>query len=81
MNIRLQWYFWGGIRILNLDDAVADQSQGFGTAWPSSAPATRHLVTVLVKTETWCPQLSLWLTRSPSLSPFAPSRCLACHGR
>jgi len=53
---------------LNLDDAVADRSQGFGAAWPSGAPATRHLATVLVKTETWRPQLSLWLTRSPSLS-------------
>ena len=55
MNIRLQWYFWGGIRILNLDDVVADRSQGFGAAWPSGAPAARHLATVLVKTETWCP--------------------------
>ena len=52
MNIRLQWYFWGGIRILNLDDAVADRSQGFGAAWPYGAPAARHLTTVLVKTET-----------------------------
>ena len=52
MNIRLQWYFWGGIRILNLDDVVADRSQGFGAAWPSGAPAARHLTTVLVKTET-----------------------------
>jgi len=81
MNIRLQWYFWGGIRILNLDDVVADRSQGFGAAWPSGAPVARHLTTVLVKTETWRPQLSLWLTRSPSLSPFTPSRCLAYHGR
>ena len=55
MNIRLQWYFWDDIRILNLDHVVADRSQGFDAAWPSGAPAARHLTTVLVKTETWCP--------------------------
>ena len=53
--------------LLQQRSSVADHRQEQSAAWPSGAPAARHLATVLVKTETWRPQLSLWLTRSPSL--------------
>ena len=72
--------------LLQQRSSVADHRQEQSAAWPSGAPAARHLATVLVKTETWRPQLSLWLTRSPIPLPL-PSPPLSAspecrrHGR
>ena len=63
-RLMFQSYFWGCIRFLNQEDAVANRLQGFGAAWPSPCPCARHLALAFQKTEA---RALLSLARSQSL--------------